>query len=330
MAEKKLAWPDQTREKFISLGTKTKAAGANPLNWDIPRSGILSKVFLSITGSIAGTLSAQNALGFCAVVNRIRILANNNIALVDIGPASVGYLLPPQLELRNLPMPTTGWNGRTAITATTFDISTLIPISFNSRDPLGLVNLQNPDTTLQVQVEFAADASVATGATVTATVELFVETFTMPLTPEARPDFSYLHVWQEESQSVAATGDVVWYWPRGNVYCSVFQGLGLGAAGTDGFTRAKVRINGGDYLFDASPAALTYLYSLYRGGAVRAPGLIPIDYSASSGIGDYGSTRDFIDTMMLTDIASVVTASATGTLYTLKRMLVPLFNRASQ
>lgn len=323
----KIRWPDQTREKFVSLGSKAKAAGANPLTWDLPRSGILSKLFLSITGAVAGTLSAQNALGFCAVINRVRLLANNNIALIDIGPASLAYLLPPQIELRNLPMPSTVWNGRTAITATTFDLSTFIPIAFNSRDPLGLINLQNPDTSLQLQVEFAADASVATGATVTATVEPFIELFTMPIAPEARPDFSYLHVWQEESQAVAATGDVTWYWPRGNVYASVYHGLGLGAAGADAWSRAKLRINGGDYLLDMSTQLATYWYAYYRGGAIRAPGLMPLDYSASSGVGDYGSTRDFIDTMMLTDIASVITASATGTLYTLKRMLIPLFNR---
>lgn len=320
-------WPQQTREKFVSLGLKTKAAGANPLVWEIPKSGILSKIMLTITGAVAGTLSAQNPLGFAAVINRIRVLANNNIALVDIGPASLAYLLPPQIETRNLPMPTTVWNGRTAITATTFDLSTVIPLALNSRDPLGLINLQNPDTSIQVQVEFAADSTVATGATVTATVELFVETFTMPPTPSARPDFSYLHVWQEESQSVSAAGDVQFYWPRGNVYVSLFHGLGLGAAGSDLFSRAKVRINGSDYIFDHSALALTYWYAYYRGGVIRAPGLIPYDLSATSGLGDYGSTRDLIDTMMLTDIASVITATGAGTLFSLKRMLVPLGQR---
>lgn len=325
----KIRWPQQTREKWTSLGSKTKAAGANPLTWELPRSGILSKVMLAITGAVAGSLSAPNALGMCSVINRIRVLANNNIALCDIGPASIGYLLPAQMEIRNLPYPSTSWNGRAAVTATTFDLTTVIPISFNSRDPLGLVNLQNPDTSIQIQVEFLADASVATGATVTATVELFVETFTMPPTESARPDFSYLHVLQEESQVVSGGGDVAFYWPRGNVYVSLFHGVGIGASGSDAFSRAKVRINGSDYMYDFSPTALNYVYALYRGGAIRAPGLIGFDLSASSGLGDYGSTRDFIDTSLLTDIASIITATGATTLYSLKRMLVPLGVKAN-
>jgi hypothetical protein len=45
---------------------------------------------------------------------------------------------------------------------------------------------------------------------------------------------------------------------------------------------------------------------------------------ASSGLGLYGLTRDVFDTSKVTDIASVLTASGAGTLYTLRRQLVTL------
>jgi hypothetical protein len=49
-----------------------------------------------------------------------------------------------------------------------------------------------------------------------------------------------------------------------------------------------------------------------------------VDFLSMSGLGNYGSGRDLLDSRQLTDLASIITANAAGTLFTVKRQLVPL------
>ena len=318
-------WPLGARNKFIPLSARAKGT-SNPLIWDIPKSGILSGIWLSIKGAVAGTLSAQNALGFSSIVRNVRVIMNSGIDLVNITGPGYHYLVRDQLESFFDPSPFAS-GGRVAITATSFDISMYLPIALNSRDPLGLVMLQNDDTQLQLSVEFEADATVATGATVTATVIPYLNLFTVPLDVKNHPSFDYLHTLREESTVVSGAGDVTWYWPRGNTYASIFHGLGIGASPADGFSRVAVRVNQSDYLMETgggqSDEFLDMYFALWR-GRVRPLGVIPIDLLGSSGIGTYGSARDYFDSAQVTDVASIITATGAGTLRTMKRELVQL------
>ena len=56
----------------------------------------------------------------------------------------------------------------------------------------------------------------------------------------------------------------------------------------------------------------------------RIPGTVLWDLMGSSGLGMYDKTRDTIDSSKLTDLATVVQASAAGNLVTVRRQLVQL------
>lgn len=315
-------WPNGTRQKIVNLGTKAKGT-SNPLVWDLPKTGILTALYLDARFTVSGTLSSPNALGFSSIISRVRLLTNAAIDLVNISGPGWHYLVRDFLE-HNIDVAVgAGADGRTAVTATSCDISMQIPIALNSRDPIGAVMLQNEDTQLQLQVEFAADSTVATGATVTGNVTPRLELFTVPLSQEDWPRFDYLHTLREESQVVSGAGDVTWYWPRGNTYASVIHGLGIGVSGADSWSAAKMRVNQSDVLFDTDPQFMDLFFSKYHGRA-RPLGVIPFDLLSPSGLGNYGSARDFFDSSRVTDLASVITATGAGTLYTAKRELVPL------
>jgi len=313
-------WPENTRRKIVKLSSLSKGT-VNPLAWDIPRTGLLAGLFLAITGAVAGTLSAPNAFGMASVIRRIRLIANSGLSIIDISGPGYDYLLRDFLETYNDVVNQS--TARNAVTATTFVLHKYFPIALNAKDPLGLIALQNEMTALQLQVEFEADASVATGATVTATVVPYLELFTLPVNPEDWPPLNYLQTYTEESQSVAAAGDVNYQWPRGNIYAQLLHGAGIAQAPADNFTVAKVRVNQSDYLLDAAPAFLDMEYSRFR-GRTRLAGVIPVDMLGTSGLGNYGSARDLFDSNLVTDIVSVITFAAAGTLYTVKRQLVNL------
>ncbi len=311
---------NKTRRKLIPLASQSKGS-TNPLVWEIPKTGLLAGIHLAITGSISGTLSNQNALGFSSVVNRVRLIGNAGIDIINITGPHYHWLLRDMLEHFIDVCPSS--SGRTAITATTFDLGMWLPVCLNGRDPLGLIMLQNEETLLTLEVEFNADANVATGATVTATVLPSIEIFTVPTDPADYPPLNVLHQIVSDSVAISAAGDYSYRWPRGNTYVQVIHGCGLNTTPADSWTEYKLRVNQSENIERYTPALLDLAFARTHGRA-RVKGVIPIDFIGTSGLGNYGSTRDLLYSALVTELESVVTASAAATLYTVRRQLITL------
>ncbi len=311
-----------TRRKILPLAALTKGAGANTQSLQLPKTGLLARVFLAIRGSVSGTLSAPNALGMASILSRVRLTVNSGIDLVNISGAGLHYLLRETLESEYVD-PFGQSNARSAVTATTFNLDCVLPLAVNLQSPTGLILLQNEQTIVTLAVDFTADGSVATGATVACTVTPYIEVFTVPTDPRSYPPLSQVHQILEDQQQVAATGDYVYNWPRGNVYLSVLHGLGIGASGTDAFSAYKLRLNQSDYLQSSNVDYLDMEHRYQRGRA-RPPGGIYVDLLSSNGLGCFGRARDLFNSALVTDVASIITATATGTLYTVRRQLVTL------
>jgi len=314
-------WPNNTRFKNIRLSALTETS-SNPRVWDIPKTAILSGLTLNITGSLTGTLTSPNALGKASIIRRVRLIANSGIALIDVSGAGYHYLLRNQLETGIDVLNSS--DAKSAVASGAYDLSMFFPIAVNSRDALGLFMLQNNDTALRLEVEFESNAAIATGISAhTNTVQPVLDLFTVPVDPKDWPDFKYIHTMTEEALSVPAAGEVSWYWPRGNSYLTLFHGLGIGASGSDLWTQYRMRVNQSDYIFDWDVATANRMFQRYRGYS-RVSGVVPVDLMFTSGLGNYGSARDAFDSSRVTDVASVIQASAAGTLYTMKRQLVSL------
>jgi len=311
-----------TRQKFIPLDTMPKPTGGGIVSRQLPKTGFLGRLWLRISGTVAGSLSAPNALGMASVVRRVRLAANSGIDIFSVSGAGYHYLLREIIDVGYVD-PFGQSNARSAVTATTFNLDMVIPIMLNLKDPLGLLMLQNEQTILTLTVEFEADATVATGATVMANVYPRMELFTVPPDKKDWPPLGTIHQILEDTQTVAAAGDFVYNVPRGNTVLQLAHGLGIGASGADGFNLYRLRAQQSEYLYQAAPADLDMEQRFYRGRA-RPAGAILVDWLATSGLGVYGLTRDAFDTSKVTDFASIITASGAGTLYTVRRQLVGL------
>lgn len=314
---------NNTRRKLLELPaiSRPTGGGQSPV-FQLPKTGIVARLFLAIRGSVSGTLSVPNALGMASIIRRVRLVANSGIDIFNMSGAGFHYLLREMLESEYID----GFgqsNARSAVTATTYNLDMVIPLSLNLRDAIGNIAAQNEQTLLTLYVDWEADANVATGATVTGTCTPIIEVYTVPPDMRDWPPFDMVHQILEDAQSVSGAGQQVYYWQRGNTYLQVCHGLGIGASGADGFSRAQVRVNQSDYLDDLSVAALD-IEARYLRGRARVAGTIPIDYIGSSGLGCYGTSRDVYDSAKVTDLASVITATGAGTLYTMRRQLVAL------
>lgn len=315
-----MAFQDTTRRKFIPLTTQSKGT-TNPLQWDIPKTGLLARIFLAISGAVSGTVTAPNALGMSSIVRKVRLITNGGIDLCNISGAGWSYLLRDHLEhyIDVTPQNT----GRVAVSATTFNLDMIIPVALNSRDALGLFMLQNEQTLVQLQVEFEADATVGTGATVTATVTPIAEVFTVPVDPKDWPPLNTIHQVLEDTRAIAATGEQDYSWPRGNTYVQLLHGYGIGATPADNWNRARVMVNQSETLVDYTPTSLSLEFNAMHGRA-RVLGVVPVDLIGTAGLGVMGSARDLLYSGLVTDLISRINFTATGTLFTVRRQLVSL------
>jgi hypothetical protein len=314
-----------TRRKVLPLtGAITRPVGGGtfgPLT--LPKTGLLARIYLALRGTVSGTVTAPNALGFSSIASRIRVQANSGIDIFNVSGPGYCYLLRNSLESEYID-PVGQNTGTTAVSATTFNLDVVIPIALNMRDPTGLIMLQNEQTIVNLFIDWLADASVGTGATVALTTgDAFLEVFTVPPDPKDWPPLNVIHQCLEDQQAIAAAGDFPYYWPRGNTYVGVYHGAGIGAAGSDSFNRFAVRVNQSDYLQSTPVDFLDMEYRLQKGRARPAGGVF-VDLLATSGLGCYGLARDMFNSALVTDLASVITATGAVTLYTVRRQLVVL------
>lgn len=310
-----------TRRKLLPLSAATKGV-SNPLVWEVPKTGLLAGIWLSITGTVSGSLSAPNALGMASIVRAVKLVVNSGIDLINITGPMYHYLLRDYIDDYRDPVPAA--TARNAVTATTFDVSMYLPVALNARDPIGLIMLQNEQTQLTLSVEFEADSVVATGATVVATVSPMLELFTVPVNPADWPPLNTVHQIIGDSRVISGAGEYSYRWPRGNTYVQVLHGLGIGASPADSWSSAKVQLNQSDVVMGPVTPALIGLEYTRTHGTARRLGMVPFDLAGSSGLGVFGSARDLLYSQVVTELESLITATGAATLHTVRRQLVQL------
>lgn len=311
-----------TRRKIVPLTNQVRPTGGGTTSINLPKTGLLSHIYLAIRGNISGTLSAPNALGNASVISRVRLTLNSGIDIYNVSGAGFHYLLRNAIGSEYID-PTGQSNALSAVAAGAFNLDMVIPVAINLRDPLGLILLQNEQTLVTLNIDWAADGIVATGATVTATATPYVELFTVPVDPADYPPLNVVHQVLEDQQQVSGAGDYAYNWPRGNTYLQVLHGFGIGAAGADNFSKFAIRVNQSDYLQTTDIPFLDMEFRNLRGRARPAGGIF-VDLLASSGLGNFGLTRDVFNSALVTDLASVITTTTNGTLYNVRRQLVVL------
>lgn len=302
--------------------TLTRPVGGGTTAWQLPRVSLLARLRLAIRGAVAGTLTVPNAFGMASIINRVRLTINNGNDLISISGWGYHYGLRQCLDSEYGDVSGQS-NATSAVTATTYNLDMVLPLTINMRDPIGLINLQDLGLTATLFVDWTADATVATGATVTGTCVPYLDMFTIPPDPQAQPNLGIVQPIIEDQRAVTGAGDFTYDILLGMQYLQFIHLLGVGAAGADGFSKYTLRMQQNQFPIIADIAGLDTEFRAMRYRA-RPAGGIYIDRMGSSGLGNYGLMRDMFDSTDLTDMASIITATGAGTLYTIRRGLQAL------
>lgn len=315
------------RLKRARLGTITKAAGQSGVitPQQLPRVGLLQGIRLDISVVVGGTLGTATTAGIQAAIRRVRVNVNSGQDIYNVSgtgySSMLKYFMGPEYFLANQ-VAASGNQGRSPVALGTFGLDMYIPIAMNRRDPWGLFNLQSESSTVTLEIDFAPDTDLASTGTVAVTVQPSMDYFTIPNPIPAIPT-GYVHQIIEDIQAVPAAGDFAYSPLRGQTYLQIAHGLILGDSATaaDTFNRFRVIVGSSDYWRDDTVGQLDIDWQLNY-GSLRPAGVIVQDYMASSELGMLGLMRDTFNTYLTTDYQHIITATAAGSLYTIRRQLV--------
>jgi hypothetical protein len=321
-----------TSLNMTKLESKARVSGGST-TWNLQRVGYVSHIDIPLPVVISGTVGTVNALGGAAIVKRVRVSVNNIGDIVNISGAGYHYLLRKYMgDYRD---PVAHSNACSAITATTMNVSMRIPIAFNTRDPLGLLLLQNDQTLLTLTIEWETDANITSTGTIAAlNVQPAVYWFTVPANESDRPPIDHIHQIIEDQVAISGAGDFPYDTPRGAIITHMLFGCGINAAGADSWSAAVLKLQQSYTKYEYTPALVDMEFSathgfLYTNSTAlpysqRPLGLIPFDFTGSSGLGVFGKMRDVIDSRQVTSFRTVITATGAVTLYALRRQIAKL------
>lgn len=314
-----------TRKKLIRQPALVKPAGGGPTTLAIQRTGLLARIYLNITGTVSGSGAALNPLGLSSIIRRVRLVANSGLELFSVSGPGYAHILQHLLESERGPV-TPANQGTNVVADGAFNLDMMIPVCVSLMNFTGLVLTQSEQILVTLEIDWEADTAVGgAGTTVTATATPYVEFFSIPSSPEDAPDLTRAHVILEDTRTIAGPGEQIYEPLRRPTYLQLAHGFGFAAgnAGVDNFDRLQLRIEQSNYLFDGDVNAADIEFNLYH-GIQRPRGIWVYDFMASSGLGNYLAARDRVNTSLITSFESVFNATAAGTLYTIRRMLIDL------
>ena len=184
-----------------------------------------------------------------------------------------------------------------------------LPISLNSRDPIGLIMLQNEElvVTVTIDVDEASklllDATGYTVELVRMNITPVTYTFTIPIVPEAMPDLSVLKLVHSTVKDIAGGGITTVKLPVGMTYRKLMVWIEdaevRGLKDTDLQGDFELVFNQADIPYRVNPRVLR-VENTRNFGHVLPQGLFIFDWS-NQGQTNYGGSRDYIDTERLTE-----------------------------
>lgn len=302
--------------------TRPVSGGLSP-DYQIPSNGLLGGLLLQIRGTIGGTVGAVNALGMASIIKRITLRLNSGTVVWSVTGPNYHYLYRDFIDLYAVDVVAQS-NARDAVTATAAVLDMVIPLQVNQGLPIGLLLLQNRQTTLTLSVEWEADVTVtATGTFTNFAVTPFLIVYSVPPNPLSLPTLQYVHQVVDESRVMSGAGDFIYDIPRANTYLLLAHGAGIGATGADSWTTARLRVNQTSYIFDHTPQSMDMMF-YWTHGRARELGMVFFDFAGTSGLGKYGTGRDFYDSNRTTDFQSVIAVSGAVTVQTVREQLVDL------
>lgn len=305
------------------------------VSFDIPKTRLLSRIYLKITGTFTATHASITALTKArfapwGLVKQIREQINNGFNPYQV--SGCGAYLYNSLDINNVlaTITTLGSTASSSGTSNSVDILLDITNALNDRDPVGLILTQNQETVVNVSVDFNTVAGLFTDSNLTissvsVTVTPIVESYSIPASADAIPDLSILKLVSEQNYTISASGSVFYIkMPVGLTYRKIILNFedSAGAFTDAEIGNLSIMFNQADQPIVIPADVLRKLNTKMYGTALPA-GVLVFDFSYQ-GIANYGGSRDYIDTERLTEFWIGLTPSNTGTVQVVSETLAKL------
>lgn len=322
-ARQLLPFRSGTRQRHFKVGFIPYAANTTGTPLTLPQVGMLSRIVCQqrgvITYSAPGTLADQ---GPWNMLSRLQLLTNIGAANVfdtsgfgaftlmrTLAPgwspdlAGIGTTFTPNADIHVFPL---------SGAAQAFVLTYEVPVSVNDGGNFetGLINLQAPETRVQLVAQFGALTDPATLVTANVSnLHVYYEYYEIgDLNTFALPPLALVR-WLEENQSITAVGDNVYTVPRMGAVANIIHVVTCNAVRTDGIDQFQVKFNKTDAVYqDERQWRRVEERRLYQ--TLPNVGVYYWDFfHAYSGV-NRGDTRDTIDSEALTTLESIVTISS--------------------
>lgn len=296
-----------TRQHIMELPALTGLGPDRTVSFNLPKVRLLSKISLLVEGNLVIGTAAATALprySPFSILRRVQVSINNGFNPVNLSGAET-FLTNIARVNGSVHKPAAG-NERTlapGLTVAThaFRFTAEYPVTLNERDAVGLILLQNEETTVTVNVDIGPLSSLVTpaGTTVLSTTDFritpILETFSIPAIPQAFPDLSILKLQQSQLNEAPTAGVMTIRLPVGTTYRKIFIDCG------DIVLTSPIEmvLNQADTPYLIPPRYLRARNEEMYGDEMPA-NVYALDFSFQ-GIANLGGLRDYIDTERLTE-----------------------------
>lgn len=325
----------------VTWASGTDSAPSTPRSrFTLPKVGIAHRLFLDIDGGSAtaydltigagAAAAAANGQGPYGIIEGISLRVNGSSGWFDVSGFGT-YLINVAENASAFPQDAIGTVYTTAptdVASTLFSypagadgrprFGIEVPISVSDTNPLGMLLLQNDQTTVELEIRWASlsnYAALTAGAvaTLSLTVSVVLEYFDVPprdaFVAYFLPLLRWGHWWVEERQDVTATGrdaNIVSL-DNHDTYLRILHTVLLNSVtNTDAIEALRFILNRQTYLYDHDDATQLRLQRTGTGGK-DIPAYL-WNFFAS------GTMRDVIHADAYTDIRSVLDVIAGSTL----------------
>lgn len=319
---------------------------------DLPRTGLLANLYVRVEGTLTVTpgtgtaaLKADQYGRPFGLIDRLSVKTNNATSIVDVSGHGLflrnlmddnQFVDIPAANMVEAETSNPVYQFGTASGENPVSFTLKVPIVVNDRDMIGLILLQNGETLVTTNIDWANVSNLFTltgnaAVAFTGAAHLTMEYFDVPAQKEFYPNLSMVHTLIEDTIAIDGTGTTDYQIPRGNIYQRLYHRVllnGVPASAND-IERLTLKYNQATspYAIDGKDVLALQRFRYKRD---LPKGVYVWDFSYQGQAG-FGSHRDLVNSAEITDFISsidVANAATLGTnnnkIFTLKEQLMPL------
>lgn len=317
-----------TRQNMQMLPSQVASSGASTLTFTLPKARLLSKILLDCSFKVNMKhpseldLPATDVFSPYNLIRKISLDLNNGFSPYVIGGKEVAMLnmvhrgnatFLKQASENSIDTNAYGyWKNKGAAAdgkENEIRFTLELPVTLNDRDSIGLILLQNEQTTTNLIVDLANGSDMfqnSDGYTceiTNAKITPMLETFSIPANSQAFPDLSVLKLTVSRNDSFVGAGQHIIKLSTGTIYRRLIFRLvdenGNPLDDTDLNGTIDLVFNQADSNYQIDPRMLRMLNTTQYGYTLPK-GMYVFDF-AYQGIVGLSGTRDYIDTERLTE-----------------------------